>query len=271
MSLWLCRKETVTRPYLIEILGIRIYSSQELSYVIYHNPLLVLDDFVSESLIVFIRDELQMPFLAAKLEKWKAAGENPDDLLLIILQECGYYQTAEINQFRSKLAAYRKMHPGELGKLKADALFQLKQYGRAIDIYERLLQLPKDQVVNEIYLGMIWNNLGAAYGRMFQLEPAWKALEIAYAYTKDLSVLGRLYQLTKMDERFVLGERYQTVATEELREQWDEEFVKAIERAEDSEELAELDQLFDKDPIKRMAGAEKLVYGWRQEYRRITR
>lgn len=45
MSLWLCRQERVNRPFLVEPLGIHLYSSQELSYVIYHYPLLVLDGF----------------------------------------------------------------------------------------------------------------------------------------------------------------------------------------------------------------------------------
>lgn len=38
--------------------GIHLYSSQELSYVIYHYPLLVLDGFVGENLFTFLREEL---------------------------------------------------------------------------------------------------------------------------------------------------------------------------------------------------------------------
>lgn len=269
MSLILCRKEPVTKPYWIEALGIHIWSSQELCYVIFHNPLLVLDDFVGESLIDFIREQLDMPFLAGKLEKWAAAGEHTDDMLLIILQECFYYQSPEINQFRSQLMLYRKMHPAELGKLKGDYLFGLKQYGKAIEIYEKLLQLPRDQIVDERYLGTIWNNLGASYGRMFQLSQAWKALEMAYGYTRDQAVLKSLYHLTKIDDRFVLSERYRTLATEELRQEWDQELEAARDQAARSEDLKELEELFRKDPIRRMEGASRLVYGWRQEYRRI--
>ena len=39
MSLLLCRRERVKHPFYIEVLGIHIYSSQELCYVIYHHPL----------------------------------------------------------------------------------------------------------------------------------------------------------------------------------------------------------------------------------------
>ena len=85
MSLLLCRQEAVSRPYYVEPLDIHLYSSQELCYVIVHHPLLVMEDFVDERLIGFIRDELNMGRLAGKLEKWKAAGENPDEMLFFIL------------------------------------------------------------------------------------------------------------------------------------------------------------------------------------------
>ena len=50
MSLILCRQEPVTVPLYIEDLGIHLYSSQELCYVIYNNPLLVLEGFIDKSL-----------------------------------------------------------------------------------------------------------------------------------------------------------------------------------------------------------------------------
>jgi len=56
MSLLLCRQEHVTHPYYAEELGLRLSSTQELAYVIYHYPLLVLDGFVRESLLDFMRN-----------------------------------------------------------------------------------------------------------------------------------------------------------------------------------------------------------------------
>ena len=86
MSLWLCRQERVNRPFLVEPLGIHLYSSQELSYVIYHYPLLVLDGFVGENLFTFLREELNHGFLALKLERWMKSNEDPDEVLILILQ-----------------------------------------------------------------------------------------------------------------------------------------------------------------------------------------
>ena len=70
MSLILCRQEPVTSPYFVEELGVHLYSSQELNYVIYHHPLLVMEDFVNERLAAFLRTELRLPFLAERIQKW---------------------------------------------------------------------------------------------------------------------------------------------------------------------------------------------------------
>ena len=60
MSLILCRQEPVKIPLYIEDLGIHIYSSQELCYVIYNNPLLVLEDFIDSRLTCAARRLLSM-------------------------------------------------------------------------------------------------------------------------------------------------------------------------------------------------------------------
>ena len=126
MSLLLCRQEHVKRPYFVEAMGVHLYSSQELSYVIFNHPLLVLDDFIDERLLTFLREELNQGFLALKLERWMKNGDNPDEALLIILQECDYYSMSEVGRFRQMAAALRKKHPADFKRMKADELFSFR-------------------------------------------------------------------------------------------------------------------------------------------------
>ena len=51
MSLLLCSQEYARRPYHVEMLGIHLFTAQELAYVIYHYPLLVLDGFINDDLL----------------------------------------------------------------------------------------------------------------------------------------------------------------------------------------------------------------------------
>ena len=109
MSLLLCRREKVKHPFYIEVLGIHIYSSQEVCYVIYHHPLLVMNDFVDASLFFFVKNELGLGFLAGRMEKLVEAGGRPEEALYLFLSECDYYTEKEIQKFKQVTASYRNL------------------------------------------------------------------------------------------------------------------------------------------------------------------
>lgn len=267
MSLILCRQEPVKHPFYFEGLGVHLYSSQEICYVIYNNPLLVLEGFVDDHLIEFIRNELEMGFLAAKLEKWQQSGEDTDELLFLILTECDYYNAAEIKRFRQQIENYRKMTPPEFAKAKADYLFTRKQYGKAVAEYESILEMPKDAAIDDVFRARIYNNLGASYARLFSMDKAYQAYLKSFDLDRSGDVLKRIYYLSKWNSAIVLRERFRSLITDETKALWDEDIKKAEEAAEKAESVERLDILFTKDPIKRIRGAGELVSKWKAEYR----
>ncbi len=267
MSLWLCRQEQVKRPYYVEGLGIHLHSSQELAYIIYHYPLIALDGFVNDGLLVFLREELNQGFLALKVERWLKSQEDPDEVLMLILQECDYYTPQEISQYRRKIAALRKKHPAEFGKMKADEVFSMKQYGRAVKLYQEILEYPPDQYVDDKFLGRVWNNLGSCYARMFQMDKAYEAYEKAFSGTGSQEVLERMYYLTQFDSRVVMGERFQAMMTEERQDSWEEHLQEVQELSAQSEAVWQLRDLFSQDSTCRLEGAAGLLQKWKQEYR----
>ena len=125
MSLILCRQEPVKIPLYIEDLGIHIYSSQELCYVIYNNPLLVLEDFIDSRLTEFLRSELRMPFLAEKIEKWMESRGATEEILYLILQECNYYSPKEQAAYRQTVNGLKKLTEEEYKKRRADYFYGL--------------------------------------------------------------------------------------------------------------------------------------------------
>lgn len=270
MSLILCRQEKVEHPYYIENLGIHIYSSQELCYVIVHHPLLVLDGFVDAHLIEFIRNELDMGFTALKMERWNNSGEDKDELLFMFLQECDYYHTAELNKFRQKITGLRKLPSVEYSKKRGDYLFHYKQFGKAISEYEKLLEGEAAKQRGAAFLGSVWNNLGAAYARIFHFPKAYEALDQAYSLLKDETILKKIYHVMLLDPKLVIKESYHGILTDERKSQWDQDFEDARERAQASDEIRELDGLFHKDSMKRMEGAGRLIHKWKQDYRNMA-
>ena len=95
MSLRLCRSEKVKNPYYVSFLGVHLYSSQELAYVIYHYPLLVMDHLVDDRLLDFLREELNLGFLALKLENWRKSG------VFFSLSESQILSMSKTNGFRN--------------------------------------------------------------------------------------------------------------------------------------------------------------------------
>ena len=149
MSLILCRQEPVTVPLYIEDLGIHLYSSQELCYVIYNNPLLVLEGFIDKRLTEFLRSELRMPFLAERVEKWLDSHGATEEILYLILKECNYYTPKEQAAYRQTANGLKKLSAEEYEKsghdLRADLRWgrtpSLRGFpGKSLEQYRGLLR-----------------------------------------------------------------------------------------------------------------------------------
>lgn len=269
MSLILCRHEPVKHPYYIERLGIHIGSSQELCYILYHHPLLAMDGFIDDHLIRFIREELDMPFLAGKLDTWKKSSEDPDEMIFITLQECYYYTAKETMKLRQQIAAYRKMNQAEFTKETADYYFRLKQYGTAVHYYEKILDDWRIKSLSDEFTAKIWNNIGASYAGIFWFEKAMSAFDMSYNFQKKPETLKKIYQLTLLNPELRIKDRYQSLISDENKKEWEQEFSLILEQAKKEEPVQKIEELFDKDPIRRMAGASEILTTWKKAYRKM--
>ncbi len=268
MSLIYCRTEPVMNPFEVPELGVHLHSSQELCYVIYENPLLVMDDFIDNRLIQFIRDDLNMEALADRLESGRRSGESSDNLLLTILSHCQYYLSSEVSKYRQTLIQMRKKHPAEYRKAKADYLFERKQYGRAIPLYEKLLEFDKDTVVNDRFFCRIWCCLGACHARLFQFDRACRAYDRAFSYdNRNEEILERMYFLKALAPELSIDSRYQVIFSGANQKGWEKKMADARAKGWESPQVKELDELFQRDPVKRLSGAAEIVKRWKQDYR----
>ena len=270
MSLRLCRAEKVKNPYYVSFLGVHLYSSQELAYVICHYPLLVMDHLVDDRLLDFLREELNLGFLALKLENWRKSGEDPDEMLIMLLQESDYYSQNEISEYRQKLAGYRKLPAAEVKKMQADTLFDMRQYGKAVKLYQEILDELLDGAENEAFSARVWNNLGACYGRMFLFDKAAEAYRKAYNRSGSRDSLRSLYWIEKLDSREVLGERFQSAITEEEKACWDTMFSEAREQASQSDLVKQVGNWFAEGTEDGVKAAGELIETWKSEYRAMV-
>ena len=129
--------------------------------------------------------------------------------------------------------------------------------------------MPKESSADDVFYAKIYNNLGAAYARLFSMEKAYQAYQKSFDLAKSGDVLKRIYYLSKWNPNLVLKDRFRTLITEDVKTGWDEEMKNAEEAAEKAESLEKLEELFLKDPIKRMKGAADMVKSWKGEYRNM--
>ena len=269
MSLIPVASEPVRHPYYVEPLGVHVGSSKELCYVIYNNPLLVMQNFVNDRLIDFIRNELGLVYLAEKLVNWQAANENQDELLIIILSFCNYYTAKEVNKFRQRIEAYRKLSTTEFTKETADYYFGLRQYGTAVQYYEKILNDWRVKSLTDDFTAKVWNNIGASYAGIFWFEKAMDAYDESYNFKKDMDTVKRIYQLTLLNPELHMKERYQPLITEERKNVWKKELYDAMAEAEKSPEVRKVNAIFEKDSLRRAQGASELLSRWKREYRKM--
>lgn len=270
MSLILCSKQKVERPYMIEELGVRIFSAQELCYVIRHNPFLISDGLIEEKLVAFLVDELDMALLGARLKKGLDNGNRKEDLALLILNEVHYDTQAELSRFREELTAMGRLHPAEYAKQKADYYCTRFRYGKAIQIYGEILEANRDGYMDNAFIAKIYNNLATAYVGLFQFEKAMETFRAAYDLGKERKYLKAMYLLSLLEPSVQLEADAASGMTNSEAEGWKKRMEEWRQGVMEGESAAAIKENFEKDPIRRISGAKEIIGQWKQEYRKMV-
>ncbi len=182
-------------PYCVKILGLRLYSAEELCYYIYNNLSLVDESFIGPALYLFLKDEVNLPELADKVEQIYQTPDDLDKALLTILQAVGYYSEAELAQFQEKTMRLRKQNPQERLRERADQLFARGRYECAIREYSRILFFHRDMRLKAHFYAQVLQHMGAAYMQLGLCDEALECLEAAYKESQEQLILKQMYFL----------------------------------------------------------------------------
>ena len=154
-------------------------------------------------------------------------------------------------------------------KETADYYFSLRQYGTAVHYYEKILEDWRVKSLTDEFTASVWNNIGASYAGIFWFEKALSAYEMSYNFRKDMDTIRKIYQLTLLNPELTLRERYRALISEELMAEWKKQLYDARESEAAKKKTAEIEELFNQDPIRRQQRAQELVSGWKKEYRKM--
>lgn len=263
----LSRTRDVRMPFFVEELGVHLYSGEELSYYIYHNAMLITDDFIGERLYAFIGQELGMESLEAKLRRWAESAELAD-LLLVILQDIHYYSSQELETFRRQMETMGKLTAAHRMKKKAEYLLKHHRYSGAVLQYDRLLQSGYPELKEKEFLGSLWMGRGMVCARQYRFSEAAENLTKAHGYCPTEDTRRMLYQLSCTDSALQIPPDILGKIPEEKKRLWEEQWNQARTQARFLGKGQEASEWMDKDNIRRAAGLQNLVENWKTEYRR---
>ena len=163
----------------------------------------------------------------------------------------------------------RKISVDEYAKRRADYHYSLGLYGKAISMYEKILESGKEKYLSGEFKSKIWNNIAACYSKLFCYQKAMYAYDCAWNEKSDKSYLKRMYFLTLMEPELELKDRYKELIESEDTSAWNVEAQGSFDESASAPEVIRLKQLFEKDPIKRITGASELVNEWKAQYRKM--
>ena len=163
----LCQTKKAQRPYFIENISMNIYSIEELCYYLYHNLYLADHTVFNEELCNWLRDELELVHLAAKLKQNLERNVSVEEMIYPVT-------------YGKEKAAVRQ-------KRKGDALTENGMYVNAIRVYQKLLEREDLSEQRKGFAASVRYNLGCAYSYLFQMEKAQECFLEAYreAHSKD--------------------------------------------------------------------------------------
>ena len=170
-DLSLCKGNLATTPYYISLLGVNVYSIEELCFCLVENAYILDEDLMDESMCVFLDKQLKMKELAAKLSRLVREKKSIGEFVTTILTECDYLSEEELKNVTQILLDNAMLSFSQKRKARGDNLLRSKKYSLAIEEYQYVLQNIDKSEETELY-GAILHNIGTAYAHMFLFEKA---------------------------------------------------------------------------------------------------
>lgn len=178
-QMYMCIGTLSTTPYFLSGLGVNIYSMDELCYYLCVNAYILDNDLIDVRLCDHMRDNFEMPELAAKLRKMIKAGKTLGEMVTTILTDTKYCNDEEIGKIKQILVDNASLSFAAKRKVRGDNLLCANKYPRAIEEYQYVLSVLSKEEEPELYSSIL-HNVGCAYSMMFLLDKAAEYFRQAY-------------------------------------------------------------------------------------------
>ena len=175
--------EYTTIPYSFDNLGIRVYSIEELCYVLRENAFLLDREILDKRLVKWIGEDLKLPELAAMLEPLLYNKTSVGAFVRVLLSYVGLYDENEVARIEELFYQGMGLNAYEKLKTRIDYMVESHKYTPAVMEYDALLaRLPEGE---KVLRAKILHNKGTALCGLFLFEEAAIHFEEAYGLDED--------------------------------------------------------------------------------------
>lgn len=197
----LAKGRVAGKPYTMPYTRKKIYSVEELCYYIYNNIYSINEDFFQPSLPVWMKEELDLPELADKMEHMIEDEHGLKDLVVTALCGCDYYQEKEIRQIVKILDEINNLPLFRKKKIKADNYLRAGRYGRSLMEYRKLLRGSFAVNFTPEEYGDILHNQGIAHFYTSSFEEAENDFKEAFVRNSKRDSLQHYLWILLMQEK----------------------------------------------------------------------
>lgn len=175
--------EYTTIPYRFDNLDIRVYSIEELCYVLRENAFLLDKEILDKRLLKWIGEAAKLPDLAGMLAPLLQNKTSVGAFVRVILSYVGLYDEDEVGRIEELFYQGMGLNAYEKLKTRIDHMVESRKYTPAIIEYDALLaRLPENE---RILRAKILHNKGTALCGLFLFEEAAIHFEQAYELDED--------------------------------------------------------------------------------------
>lgn len=183
----LCTGDYAKTPYYFENLGIRVFSAEELCYVLKENAILIDRELIDRKLVKWIEDSLHLKKLAGMLYPMLQKRTSTAAFAGVILQYVQFYDKETIQKTEAVFKTGANLNAYEKLKSRVDYMVENKRYASALTEYDSLLTLlPEGE--REL-TARILHNKGVALCGLFVFEEAARNFKLSFDLLPETETL----------------------------------------------------------------------------------
>ncbi len=269
-----CSSALAKEPYQFRLTKTNVYSMEEVCYYIRHNIYTIQDEVFDREFVRWLRTELRMESVAAKMERLIDDRYNIKDIVVTLCCSCDYYGEEEINEIIRIMDETEKLPGYARKKKKGDNYLRCGSYEKAIEEYEKIFESDEILQAAPAVYGDIFHNMGVAYVNVGEFQKASEFFLKAYEKNnREESMASCLFSLRLGKDvktfKKLIGEMD---IPEQQQGEWERQFQTAMESAAGSRRAVQIEKL--KNLLESGAVEEyydrvhRYILDWKNEYRR---